>query len=55
MAMSKNGLGHRPAGSWAEIEDELELRAEAERAAAGTVSDKKDPSPNAIQGELKNG
>ena len=29
--MSKNGLGHRPAGSWAEIEDELEREAEIER------------------------
>ena len=29
--MSKNGLGHRPAGSWAEIEDELEREAELER------------------------
>ena len=40
MAVSKNGLGHRPAGPWAEDEDQLELRAEADRAAAQVARDK---------------
>lgn len=32
MAMSKNGLGHRPFGEWALDEDDLEKQAETERA-----------------------
>lgn len=41
MAIDKNGLAHRPFGSWAENEDELERVAEEERAKIEAKSQKR--------------